>query len=874
MRIATPSTLWETSSKSESIIIQHKIYFRIVNTLATAIATDLASPNHWQEVTSYISELPSIKTGIEYELGQFKSDNISLTLNDISYFQTTFFDVVTSSQFIEVKIISNLSNNGSTFTSDNCVLFSGSIDVDVLNYDEATDTISCNVYSLDDNADKLQATTSMYDSGGRTISVSGTDYSTKSLRLIAGVYVYVCRFRDNENHEVTYSVSGATHTLKLDDYSTTITATGSTAAFYTLGVDDNFATFVVLPNELIGYGEHKQNIYVTSALTSTTPRKHLCDTNVFTMLNTLFIGANITPTFTKYNLPVINTSTLASGYSLNYLEVADDGGRGAYVSTATGMKPQAICFNSSDSKYYYSIGDRLFKRGHTENTNDILLVSATTGSFTNLNGYIIKRLWYSNYGGVVGIARNSSGTYKGFFYSNAGTLTQTTLTRGGADSETLGYKNFAFLDVIAPKPPAVYYCTDVTTAQPYSIRFYNVQTNTDDYSGKYYDYLLTDVHPVYNSAAGTDNELTYYPYAYNTGTGDYFFSNYDRDTNTFIEEHSGNIAGVSYLNDCVYSEAEVKIYATDSSNELFHWGLNNGGSETYPLSGSLKYLAHGLTYSSDVYFYGAVRNLIQFGKINSSGVISGYGISNAADLRGLLDTNEIPKMNQIVFNPVKSCLFGFLPKKETLWQFCATTPMNINAEFDVTNMSVREAINKICIAYNLVYAINPNKTTYVFRRGNDSGTILNSYINTSVTDYLDLSERDVSEFKATKKGYAKFQIVSIKNDFAEVLYDGTTFGAIQTSNQRILKVDSNLIQTNTLYEMAYYFYQFYKNNYNIYSMKVLKPKYQYETLDGVALSSFNRNILAVSTSAGAFTMLSQSINNDGTMDIALIGANL
>ena len=65
MRIATPSTLWETSSKSESIIIQHKIHFRIVNTLATAIATDLASPNHWQEVTSYISELPSIKTGID-----------------------------------------------------------------------------------------------------------------------------------------------------------------------------------------------------------------------------------------------------------------------------------------------------------------------------------------------------------------------------------------------------------------------------------------------------------------------------------------------------------------------------------------------------------------------------------------------------------------------------------------------------------------------------------------------------------------------------------------------------------------------------------------------------------------------------------------
>jgi len=193
----TPTEKYSVYANSQFKTLDWKVYLKKTNTLNESLTTGT-----WLDVTHWIQDIPDLTSNIEYEVGQFTSDNISLVGLGVLDWKENVFDGNTR---IECKITYTLGRGTDTCT-DSPIVFSGWVDTDAIEYNELANTVSFNVYTVQDYGTRVPAeylSTKYINASLENGTVSGS-----YLFETEGIYVKDC------NYENLLPLKVGVHTLE------------------------------------------------------------------------------------------------------------------------------------------------------------------------------------------------------------------------------------------------------------------------------------------------------------------------------------------------------------------------------------------------------------------------------------------------------------------------------------------------------------------------------------------------------------------------------------------------------------------------------------------------------------------------------------
>ncbi len=804
----TPSANWNTVAASSNRIVTWTVSIKKTTTLNAAL-----SAGTWLDVTTYLTELPAIQQRIEYELGQFSSDSISFTAKNIDWWEANVFNA-TEAQYLELKITATLS---SPLTTDVFYAFSGFIDKVGVQYDELNDTVSFDVFTADELGNRISILNVNTQYFNTSVDGSGTDGLI--LPRMTGIFVTSSAVASYNLKVGLHSIEyvNATSQIRLDDGDyTTLSGANQSVTLANLAADQKITLYIQAAS--VPVSEESITDYVIVETEGTVlPQQPHYGLSIGQFLKKLNAEVGIDTT----TLDTLKIASHDSTKRISYYDIPPEN------IAITGAR-YGICFDGTD--IWVGVGNKLYKRQSSDESYTLM------GTLTA--GFGIGKLLYNSRNNQIWIMSSSDGAFStdefdriNAFDIGTDTVTNTisTTLRGSFPSAHIidynytgsSYK-YALVYIDAPNVKEV--TISVTTLSLATVYTATGGWGSDSNGvgfikgGNKYIWQETDgatgkLHQFSVSAAGAWVDDSY-----------------------LLNNH----ANLATIFNGAYNVTDDKLYYSGIGGSLYSVPVNSATAPTeitgYSIQGANAFVSDGSTY---VYF-SENRNLYHI----SANTVTSVDTSIASSYGGLTYSG--------------STLYG-LDYEGRIFQWSATIVL-YTKKYAYDDDSLNSIRTQLLTSFNLTQTLSSHKKAFVYRRGNDSGTIQTTGNN------ITLTTANVSQIQKIANEYAKMLLVTVANSDESHCYNGTAFDSKILSDKISLEISNDLIPTNIVKDLAKWIFTFYNTAHDKYIFSVDVPKMEYEVMDGADVTFTSTKIAIDST--GLIT--GQSINNDGTMELEVI----
>jgi hypothetical protein len=830
----TPSANWNAINASSHRVLTWNVYVK-----KTTALDDALTAGTWLDVTSFITNLDSISSRIEYELGQFSSDSLSFIARDIDWWEANVFDA-TEAQYLEMKITAALSN-GSTVATDVCYAFIGFIDKADVTYTELDDTVSFSVFTADELGNRLSILGLNTQYLNEDVDGAGLDGVV--LPRLRGFYVTDCNIS-------SYSVAVGLHTLEYINADNTIKFDDGTALTVTAGEN-------ILLN---GDGTQKIKLWVMLAEIEpyTTPVvDYIIVTSAATLPRQPYYGLSIGQYLKlAYTAIGISTASLNANNSLKILS-HDGTKRLSYYdsppnsSIITGEKYGVIFDGTS---VWVGIDNKLYQRSAA--TEVYTLVTQLTA------GNAIVKMFYNARNNEIWLCSSSTADRTKIDGVTSYLVAQDVLSNTITLTASAGLHTAALMDDTYDIDEELYkYCMIVAESSTYTI---TVKEITSDLNGT----LTIGTITATTSAAAIPQ--TGFGIVDDTGVRYVYSCSFNAADPSELRFANYNTSGVWDLSAVQMFTSNGEIFTTNLaggvyepvSKRIYYW-VKTGTYNLYALNycdatavDDLLYSAAGVA-NTDAPVTESAAVADGEGNIYWSSDASGFKSLYIYDKSAVVNLGAVSSVYGAMFyDATTEAMYGL--DDELLYQHAAQINLYTKKVFDDT--SIKNVLTQLLQAFNLVANISSHKKVSVLRRGNDAGTIQTS--GSSIT----LNTGNVSSIVKMENNYQKIALVSVSNGVVSTTYDGTSFDVAVLSDAKQLSISNDVIPDNIVKDLAKFFFTFYNSTHDKYILTVDQAKLEYEVLDGAAVTFAGTKI--EKTATGLIT--AEQINSDGSLQLEVV----
>ena len=869
----TPTSTYDFLSKASAKELNWKYSVRVTSSLSASL-----TQNDWTDVTNRVDAIPDVTSRIEFEIGQFTCDSVSMTAHNIAFWSSSYFTSASMNdinKYFEMKIEMNLSL-GTMTASDTAIVYNGFIDKDTVAYDEITDMVSFTANTCEYIGGNISAATVNTQYLTYAVAITGNGSASAALILprIPGIYVYNCSSSDKALkpgvHKITYSpASTGQPTLQLDTGAAVIIPTASvTFSLYnstSLPASDEAIDIIPVQYELISETGTYTDSIIQRAVGDKLPYQPYYGDNMQSMV-----------TRSYHAIGIDNVVFVPSEQTMSSWEGSD---RIVFLDippadfTVVGEKNSM----ATDGTYLYiPIGRKLYKR-------DVVGAYTLLGNMTSIDGDIIERMWYnarnnellyfirrssaSSYGGGVGYRPYDSG-YWGRYFLNSNTYME---EPGELYADQFNWNAMDMIDYQFSPGKWKYGIGALTQGPGVGFGLYFITASTLFPSPgspiipcspiepapqeRVVDFAVSKHVYVDPSLGGSGFVALFRDNSVTNGTSSYWDTFVKADgtwTDPYQRITGGSpaLATYNWTDDLIYGVR----YELDAQNAItgqsIYWQHPTNGTSSVIMDIDPKASLDSVwTDNPSGYSYISFANPTD-ASLGTLVILGGEEIVNS---------QFGAKTIQAPYARLNNHTYG-IDTLGRLYVLQNTFGMFLNT-YDYTGTNVRDFLSMIMRAYNLVCIVS-GKSAYVYRRAHPDGTPV-----TSSAAPLVITANKASDLKKTSNKVHDIQYVKLDNGTMTTTYNGSVFGGTTFGDAKVVSISNELIPASILKDIAYYIWQFFKQNRSTYKMSLGPyPMFQYEPLDGCQIVLPNQKI-GTNTSGVIYSV---TYKQDGTMDIEVL----
>ena len=788
----TPTSVWASVAKSAAVEVEWFLYLKKTSNLDDALGSGT-----WIDVTRRVIEWPDISTTIEFETGQFTADEIIVRVVDRAWWNANILD---ATAYVEAKIVLKIGRNGS-MASDVPVIFSGFLRLNPTKNEDA-DTVEFNIATPERLAEEMSAEAISTQYIDDDIDGSGTDGLI--LPEVENLYVkdaniasYVLQ---NGVHVVGYEYNGGSPRAQLDG-GLFVSLTG--AGTYTLGnaaatADDTQRVQVYVKTSHLALPQVTASTKVVVVTAGTTiPNVFFHGNHALPMVRLIYAAMGVdsltngdieytshdsTQRLTFLDQPPQTGNIVGFKYAM-----ATDG-TDLWVPVGNKLYKRTMSTHTYELKATLDAGDRVEKIIHDPNGGYLWMFVRDSGNAAELRRFTISTDTLSS---AVSIANGDRDSFC-LFYSSA-TFTEHCILYVDNSNKYIKRVDYSTLAVTT-----LYTNTQLGVDPHLGLAFFRAEGGGDD---RY----------CFQSSTGGTEKITEI--------------SYDNTAEAWSDQGETNSNRPDGYTFGAYHVSEDRIYYWDVVNFKVrkHARTSTTGVDVLALTSTDA--MYEFTYWSTGYVYFTTHEKYSNGGLQDARM---YAVNNG----GLTLMNDDPDVytKYFTFCVISPNIYG-LDQHGRLFQWGSKLATFIE-DADFEGISVREALSKILVAFNLQGTVCA-KRAFLYRRGNDSGVAQSTGNTLTITPAK--SGRPLTR---EVEAQPAFDIVRLSNGTVWASYDGTTFNKNVTADAARLVIENTFIPPEIIKDLAYRMFQFWKTKRDIITMPVLDVAVEFEPFDDASISGF------------------------------------
>ena len=838
---------WTPSQRFASLAAGLSKYLRLVISVRQTVnLTDGVTAGTWVDVTDRIDNdsVNAIASRVEYGIGQFTSDTVTLRAIGINWWNTNVLNYVST---VELKIDLYLGTSESDWsTADGGNIFCGIVDA-IRTPDDLTDTIELNIYTYDDLGSRLAAETVTQQivdptSGGVILpSIPGitvTNSAMVNYLLRKGI------------HTINYDYNGGSPRANLDGglwvalTSTTTfvlgndpTSTASDTQRVTIYANVTILTYA-------GGTTSSQQIVVNNEQ-DTLPKTWLSRQWIFNVLKRFFAAMGCA----SFKFDDLSLNTFDRRNVTSYLDVPPGT---SYVG-----KPRSMIYDATKYGLWFAVGTCVYYRGLAPGSDCVLVNDFGAGN-TVLR--LMDDLLSSNK--LVVLTRDGSNYYWcGQINTSTMTLTSNTklTNRGTSDATNLGCLNFAIGKTYgAGGGGSLFYCATSGADAMYWFDLINkTETLMNGTTGGAPQYALGGCADSSNGYilvvfSGGNYRLDY---GYDMGGNNWFFS--------------------QLLSGAAFTPFEQGVYKGDEIHPRMYYCETGGNNlKFYDFNtDSLTTVESGVGHHelSLVQRPGVLSQIASLRTVASPYkqwpclTINGVMTQIFPEITNPLGTNDgVVPPNSMAYDPVGDRWFGIFTYSQLVWQYGKTISMYVFDDIVGTGKSLIDVVRELCLGYQLMCTVSSSKTAMVYRRTDNAGNSQNS------GNVLAISRDMVASISVQQSYRRRFNVVQMDNSKTggRGWYDGIKFqlgDPIVTTTDQLLSVTCAYVPTSMLNDMLFFLWRAFDTDMDLVRVEIAgMPLAQWESFDAMAVDVDLDDM----SYHGLAQIVNPEIGTDGTVVLA------
>jgi len=820
----TPSTNWTIAAQAAHRLITWSLEIKKTTSLSDALTAGT-----WVDVSKYAGDAHfPIGQKIEFEVGQFSSDSINVvasfqgvpgipSISAVQYFKDNIFNA-SASQYLEVKVKASIGISATSMSTDVFYAFTGFIDKAEVNYGEGGDTVSFTVFTADELGNRISVLNVNTQYINPDIDGAGTDGII--LPRIPGITI-------KSANVTSYVLKVGLHTIEYEYNSGTERARLDGGAWLTLRTTDGVDTLVsedglekvdiyVVVTELSSLSPALTDYIIVTTAGTTLPSQPYYKLSLKSSLQKVYEEIGITDcTFDTLEL---NTNDGTQRISF-FEQIPEDsslvGHRSALVGDGTNL--------------YCSAANKIYKR--TMSTGAYSLIT----TFSSDAAAYAKKLMYNTRNNDLWIYYESTNgdcikkyDIDGATLSSEVVLDATvnTVNRYSVELTDVNYTGSSWKYGILwmkPEDPAVIRFIDSGAMTSSAVYNYPAGVSCIKYRA---DFIFTKT--------TNDFQLLLYSTAV-VGTVMYQFNVDAAGTWTLVGALAGRTTWTEFSMAAYHPSEDVLYYfeyaAGGITTNIKSLPRDAGGAATTVLSGIYYRRDKSSIIYADSKVFTSVRNVL-LGNYDLTGTVYSI-VSNAGTV---IDSTIYSQYGALTY---QGHLYG-IDATGTLYQYHTVINMFVN-NLAPEDTSVREYCSQLLKSYNLIGIISSHKKAFIYRRGNDSGTIQTTGNN------LVLNKTNVTNITQIEKIYQKIDWLQVTNGTTTWSYDGTTYNSSVLSEVKKLTISNSLIPDGVVKDVCKYMFTFYNANHDGYKFETNIASMEYEVMDGASVTFTDTRIQKTAT---------------------------
>ncbi len=880
MRI-TPSSLWSIAANSPARLTRWLVYIRKTTDLTLALS-DNSIP--WVDVTEYVREIPTIKSAIEFQLGTFSADSISLIVDNITWWKANIFNIPAGETlWLEMKIQEALGLDDNSMAADVNYVWSGIIDPATLKATETADEYSLSAYTCDELGNRIAAATvNMTAQNGphgmyllRTnIEIVSTNvasypmlrgphkltynYNKGTVLNPRGGWISGTAYAVNDSvtygtdyigtaHDTTYvcivAITGTTHPdqdtthwAKAADYAPSVSLDGGApiiiyattnltagnATDKTSNDSQRVTIYAGLP--YIDPGKSLDEIFIMRASGDALPALMWNFVSARVLIRKFYAAQGIT----TCNFDTLQLNAHDSTPRLSFLDRPPN-------DATLESSPCQTMVDDGAGGLYIAVGTKVFQRNMTTSAYTQILDIGAAGNHIN-------RIW-----------RDATNNHLWVAYGADTTDTVTKLRVWDLTGATWATTEAALTNSSYPSAIDVvdynYGAGTIYGAfvgdSSWGADFYApsggalTKTNIIPTTGDHVVPLLTQNSGGTIKITRSDGMALYLDEWTINGAGAWV-QTAGTTANVFNDDNGSVKPG-----GITFDFAHNVLWFFDSLNRLLWRWVPGVGAISMASAGDCGYL----------YFDGAkilgtafITSIWTYISISDGATI--VTLDNLACMRIARYGSPWAEISGTVY------ALDYLGR---LYQWNSVIAMGF-ADIDYSALSLHDAISQALTAYMLLGKLSSMKAANIYRRVDDSGNLVIG------SNHFALDENNVAEVQEGEP-LPKCDLVSVTSNSITHTYDGTTFDVGQYSSDRVLSLSNDFIPPNIIKDICFYLWQFVKQDHTPLILDVRTGNSEYEIFDGAAVTLTTTKIQKNPTATGL--IIEQDIAQDGSMKLTV-----
>jgi len=820
----TAGANWALAAEAAFRRVRWTFQFRKGTTLSDAI-----NSGTWTDATAYVrQDMFPIRSSIEFSAGEFRSDSINITGDDIVWWKANVFDA-SASQYIEFRVRGYIGISATAMSTDAFFAFSGFVQKDKKPiYDRISNTVKFTVYTADDNAQNISSLNlyTQYYNG----DIDGAATAGVMLPKIPNVYVKDAGVTSYELivglHTLTYQFNTPNYQMKLDDGDLTTLASATTTTLVNADGTQKIDIYRTASGLSQSVDEITEYIIVTTE-GNTLPNNPYYGQSLRTLIDQTYDKMGVT----EVAFDTLTFSSHDGERRISFYDVAP-------MDVSVTGKRSGIC--SDGTNLYVGVGNKLYKR--TASTEAYTLLTTLS------SGYDIGKLLYNARNNQIWIMCKPTSYLSADFlrvlnYNLNSSAISGEVTFSGAGTQAASIFDYEYS---AGSWKYALIVIDDGISKTYEVTISGTTLTKTEIS-------------VSASAYEPISSITW-----NTGGQDLFWFGADGTDSYVRQVHvngSGNWVddgfltnGITAVNSplqlnsiAVYdSVADEIIFYSGSVGDIWTWPVNTAPDPTLILATnevSAMIYADGITVAfcnivgsnEDFYLY----------EIES-------GVATLA--------TDIYRMHPPIgaLNEGSNIIYG-IDHNGRIFRYNEEIVMFTDYN-EYSDETIRSVYTQLLKSFNLIGIINAEKKGRVYRRGNNSGTIQTSGSSVALT------ASNISDIEEEKNYYPKIDFVTVSNGISSTTYNGTDFGVGFFADAKTLEITNRYIPTYLLKDVAKYFFTFFNTARDLYPIQTNVARMEYEVFDGGAINYTSDQI----TKAATGVIVAMGINYDGSCNYGVL----